>query len=228
MAALVPIRPRLLSCRQLEQVERQLGAALGLDSSKHVSVGLVTCDQDDSLYAALDHATKFAQVDVVYAKSFYAGSAHASGPTSGEILGVLAGPDPSEVAEGLWALSQALESSISFFRFEGHEGPAFFPHVISETGRYLAPLAGVEVGEPMAYLIATPTEAMVGLDAALKSARVRLARFFGPPTETNFAGGYLVGELPDVEAAAAAFTDAIGDVVQHPSSGLTRPQRERR
>lgn len=222
-----PLRPRLLSCRQIEQVEPQLAASLGLDPSRHVSVGLVTCDQDDSLYAALDHATKFADVDVVYAKSFYAGSAHASGPTSGEILGVLAGPDPDEVAEGLWALKTALESTICFYAFD-EKGPAFFPHVISETGRYLAPLAGIAVGEPMAYLIGTPTEAMVGLDAALKSARVRLARFFGPPTETNFAGAYLAGALPDVEAAAAAFTAAIRDVGEHPLSGLSRPQRERR
>jgi ethanolamine utilization protein EutL len=226
MAAPKPLRPRLLTCRQLERVEPQLALALGLDPARHVSAGLVTCDQDDSLYAALDHATKFAEVDVVYAKSFYAGSAHASGPTSGEILGVLAGPDPDEVAEGLWALKSALESSICFYAFEAR-GPAFFPHVISETGRYLAPLAGIAVGEPMAYLIATPTEAMVGLDAALKSAQVRLARFFGPPTETNFAGGYLVGALSDVEAAAAAFTDAIHEVVQHPSSGVVRPERGR-
>src|SRR6185503_8105062 len=100
---LEPLRPRLLSVRQLEMVDPQLAKGLGLDPSRHVSAGLVTCDQDDSLYAALDHATKNAEVDVVYAKSFYAGSAHASGPFSGEILGVIAGPHPDEVAEGLWA-----------------------------------------------------------------------------------------------------------------------------
>jgi ethanolamine utilization protein EutL len=226
--ALVPQRPRLLTCRQLEQVEPQLAKALGLDPARHVSAGLVTCDQDDSLYAALDHATKFADVDVAYAKSFYAGSAHASGPTSGEVLGVLAGPHPDEVAEGLWALREALATSICFYAFEGTAGPAFFPHVISETGRYLAPLAGVRPGEPLAYLIATPTEALVGLDAALKVANVRMTRFFGPPTETNFAGGYLAGELADVLAAAKAFTEAIEGVVSGPMAGLVRPMRERR
>lgn len=225
---LVPQRPKLLSCRQLERVEPQLAKALGLDPARHVSAGLVTCDQDDSLYAALDHATKFAEVDVVYAKSFYAGSAHASGPLSGEILGVLAGHDPDEVAEGLWALRQALETSIHFVTFEGTTGPAFFPHVITETGRYLAPLAGLRPGQPMAYLIAPPIEASVALDAALKRSRVTLAKFFGPPTETNFAGGYLVGELADVEAAAQAFTDAIAEVVRSPLGGLVRPSRERR
>lgn len=228
MRALVPQRPRLLSVRQIEQVEPQLAKALGLDPARHVSAGLVTCDQDDALYAALDHATKFAEVDVVYAKSFYAGSAHASGPLSGEILGVIAGPDPSEVAEGLWALREALTSKFHFVTFEGTNGPTFFPQVIAETGRYLAPLANVPVGAPLAYLIAPPVEAMVGLDAALKVAKVTLQKFFGPPTETNFGGGYLTGELADLEAAAAEFTRAIEGVVLSPLGGLVRPERERR
>ncbi len=226
---LVPQRPRILSCRQLEQVDGELAKALGLDPERHVSAGLITCDQDDSLYAALDHATKFAEVDVVYARSFYAGSGHASGPTSGEILGVIAGADPDQVAEGLWALKQALETKICFYAFEGREaGPTFFPQLIAETGRYLAPQAGIPVGAPMAYLIATPTEALVGLDAARKAANVRLAKFFGPPTETNYAGGYLAGELPDLEAAVQAFTEAVHSVVTSPLGGLMRPARERR
>lgn len=228
MKTLVPVRPKLLSVRQVEQLEPALARALGLDLSKHVSVGLVTCDQDDSLYAALDHATKYAEVDVVYAKSFYAGSAHASGPLSGEVLGVLAGANPSDVAEGLWALREALTTKIHFVTFEGANSPAFFPHVIPETGRYLAPLANVKVGEPLAYLIAPPTEAIVGLDAALKVANVTLQKFFGPPTETNFAGAYLTGSLPDVEAAARAFIEAIEHVVSSPLGGLVRPERERR
>ncbi len=227
MRALVPQRPKLLSVRLLDAIEPSLGKELGL-AERHVSAGLVTCDQDDALYAALDHATKYADVQVTFAKSFYAGAAHASGPYSGEILGVLAGADPDEVKEGLWALRQALETSICFYAFEGTAGPAFFPHVISETGRYLAPQAGIRVGAPMAYLIAPPMEAMIGLDAALKAANVRLAKFFPPPSETNYAGAYLVGELADVEASARAFTEAIDAVVSSPLGGLVRPMRERR
>lgn len=224
---LVPLRPKILSCRQLDEVERSLAEKLGLDPSRHVSAGLVTCDQDDALYAALDHATKFADVDVVYAKSFYAGAAHASGPLSGEILGVIAGPHPAEVAEGLWALRSALLEQICFYKLAGTEGPAFFPHVIGQLGRYLAPLAGVEPGTAMAYLIAPPVESVIAVDAALKAASVRLARWFGPPTETNYGGAYLVGELHDVETAARAFTDAIDSVVAAPLQALVRPERER-
>jgi ethanolamine utilization protein EutL len=57
---------------------------------------------------------------------------------------------------------------------------------------------------------------------------VKLEKFFGPPTETNFAGGYLSGSLADVEAAANAFTEAIEAVVLSPLGGLVRPERERR
>lgn len=222
------LRPKLLSVRQIEQVALPLAHSLGLDVEKHTSVALITCDQDDSLYAALDHATKYAEVDVVYAKSFYAGSAHASGPFSGEVLGVLAAANPSDIAEGIWALREALTTKIHFVSLDAPNSPAFFPHVIAETGRYLAPLANVKVGSPLAYLIAPPTEAIVGIDAALKSANVTLQKFFGPPTETNYAGAYLTGSLPDVEEAARAFTAAIEEVVASPLGGLVRPERERR
>ena len=225
---LLPLRPRILACRQIEQVEASLARSLGLNPARHVSAGLVTCDQDDSLYAALDHCTKHAEVDVVYARSFYAGASHASGPLSGEILGVIAGPTPDDVAEGLWALRQALDISICFYQLAGTSGPAFFPHVIAETGRYLAPLAGVPVGAPLAYLIAPPLESVVGVDAALKAANVRLCKWFGPPTETNFGGAYLTGAVHDVEAAARAFSEAVAVVVASPASGLVRPVRERR
>ena len=222
-----PLRPKLLSCRLIEAVDASLAHALQLTFPRHVSLGLVTCDQDDALYAALDHATKFAEVDVVYAKSFYAGAAHASGPLSGECLGILAGKHPDDVSEGLWALRSLLLGSCCFYSLAGAREPAFFPHVIPETGRYLAPLAGIKVGEPLAYLIAPPVESVVGIDAALKAANVRLCHWFGPPTETNFGGAYLTGSLPDVEAAKDAFIAAIAEVVHAPHKAMRRPSHER-
>jgi ethanolamine utilization protein EutL len=227
MTGLTAVRAKLLSCQVVEQVEPSLAKSLGF-CAKHVSAAFITCDQDDSLYAALDQATKAAEVDVVYAKSFYAGSAHASGPLSGEVMGVLAASNPDEIQEAVWALREALHGPIHFVTVTGTTGPAFFPHVVSETGSYLSALAGISRGEPLAYLIAPPVEAMLGLDAALKAANVKLAKFFGPPTETNYAGAYLTGSLADVQAAAAAFSDAVATVVRAPMSGLIRPERERR
>ncbi len=225
----VDLWPRLLACRQIDRVDAQLAAALGLDPKRHVAAGLVTCDQDDSLYVALDHATKFANVDVLFGQSFYAGSKHASGPYSGEILGIIAGTDPDEVAEGLLALREAL-TRVRFETFEGppDSQPAFLAHVISETGRYLAPQAGIAPGAPMAYLIAPPLEAAVAVDAALKAAPVKLGKWIPPPSETNFAGAFLTGELHHLEAARDAFVDAVASVAQSPLAAARRPDRERR
>jgi ethanolamine utilization protein EutL len=225
----VDLWPTLLACRQIDQVDAQLAASLGLDPKKHTTAGLVTCDQDDSMYVALDHATKFANVDILFAQSFYAGSRHASGPYSGEILGILAGRDPDEVAEGLWALREALH----VVRFETFEGPAdshpaFLAHVIAETGRYLSPQAGIKPGEPMAYLIAPPLEAVLAVDAALKAAPVKLGKWIPPPSETNFAGAFLTGELHHLEAARDAFVEAIASVVGSPLNAARRPDRLRR
>ncbi len=216
---IVPIPAKILSCRALPAADPALLAGYGIDQDRFTSIGLLTCDQDDSLYAALDQATKFAEVEVVFARSFYAGAAHASGPFSGEILGILAGKEPDSVSIGLQAAVRALEDDICFYQPEGG-GPAFFPHVVSETGRYLSEQAGIRAGEPLAYLIAPPMEAAIGLDAALKSADVRMAKCFPPPTETNFAGGYLAGELHALEASARAFAEAVLDVASRPTSGM--------
>lgn len=225
---LVPLPAKVLSVRRIDRIDAGLAAALGLDPIRHVAAGLVTCDQDDALYVALDHATKFAEVDVVFGRSFYAGAKHASGPYSGEVLGILAGADPETVAEGLWALHEGLRDSFLFHTFEGEQQPAFFACVIAETGRYLAPQAGLEPGAPMAYLIAPPLESVVGVDAALKAADVRLAKHLPPPSETNFGGAWLAGDLPALEAATVAFVEAIREVSRRPLDALRRPARLRR
>lgn len=226
---LVDLWPRLLSCQQIDQVDKQLAKALNIDVKQNCSLGLVTCDQDDSMYVALDHATKFANVEVRFAKSFYAGSRHASGPYSGEILGILSGENPDEIAEGLLALRQVLRE-VRFQTFEGpaDSQPAFLAHVVTETGRYLAPQAEIKPGEPMAYLIAPPMEAVLATDAALKAAPVKLAKWIPPPSETNFAGAFLTGALPDLEAARDAFVGSIVQFVQSPLAAARRPERMRR
>jgi ethanolamine utilization protein EutL len=83
-------------------------------------------------------------------------------------------------------------------------------------GHYLSKIAEVPVGSSLAYLIACPMEAMIGLDAAMKAARVELAKFYGPPTETNFGGGLLSGEQTECEQAARAFAEAVEQIARQP------------
>jgi ethanolamine utilization protein EutL len=211
-----PIVPRVLSVQRIPGADPALLRAYGADPERHRALGLVTCDQDDPTYVALDEATKHAEVDVVFAKSFYAGSAHASGRLSGEILGVIAASDPEEVDRGLDAILRCLEHDACFYMADDRGAITMFPHVIGSLGRYLSAQAGVPVGSSMAYLVAPPIEATVGLDAALKAADVRALKVFTPPTETNFAASWLGGSLGDCKAAAEAFARAVIQVGQRP------------
>jgi ethanolamine utilization protein EutL len=232
-----PLRPTLLACRRIDDVDPALGRALvgeRFDVDRHRCLGLVTCDQDDSTYIALDEATKHAAVDVVFGRSFYAGAAHGSGPLSGEVMGVVAGATPDDVDEALWVVREQLAMAVCFQTFadrpsEGQgASSAFLAHVIGETGAYLAGVAGVDVGAPIAYLIAPPLEAAIAVDAALKAAPVRLLQLLPPPSETNYAGAYLGGSLADLEAARDAFVAAIHDVITSPLAAARRPARLRR
>jgi ethanolamine utilization protein EutL len=215
MGVLDPVKPTILSARIIPNVHPDFAAKLELRPDQR-SLALVTCDIDDSLYVALDEATKRADVEVAYAHSFYAGSGYPSGPLSGEIIGILAGPDPAEARAGLQACIAYAEEEAWFYSADEAGELNFFPHTISRTGSYLSKEAGVEVGTPLAYLIAPPLEATYAMDAALKAAEVEMALWWAPPSETNFAGGLLSGSQSACRAASMAFQDAVLDVARSP------------
>lgn len=215
-ALLEPILPKVLAVQMIPNATPAVLTAYGADPSKHTSLGLVTVDQDDPTYVALDEATKHAPVDVVFARSFYAGSAHASGKLSGEILGVLAGADPAIVDEGMKALLQCLQYDACFYDADGKGTVTVFPHVIASLGTYLSALSGLPPGASMAYLVAPPIEGVIALDRAIKAADVRAVKIFPPPTETNFTAAWLTGEQHQCEAAAAAYAEAVVEIAALP------------
>lgn len=182
----------------------------------HNSLGIITTDSDDVGYSALDEATKKANVRVVYAKSMYGGAVNASTKLAGEFIGILAGPDPEEVRSGMEAAIAFIEHTGRFYSANEDDSIIYYAQCISRTGTYLSKTAGIKEGESLAYLIAPPAEAMVALDEALKAADVELKLFYGPPTETNFAGGLLTGEQAACEAACEAFARKVEAVARRP------------
>jgi ethanolamine utilization protein EutL len=182
------------------------------------SLGLVTADCDDVTYTALDEATKKADVEVVYARSFYGGAANANTKLAGEILGVIAGPNPAEVRSGLNVICQFVSAEASFYSANDENTIPYYAHCISRTGSYLSKVANVQEGASLAYLIAPPLEAMYALDAALKAADVKLAAFYGPPSETNFGGGLLTGSQSACKAACDAFAEAVKCIADNPTA----------
>ncbi|MET1030690.1 ethanolamine utilization microcompartment protein EutL [Domibacillus tundrae] len=201
----------------IPNVDAALAEKLGLQPYQR-SIALFTSTIDDIGYTAADEATKKADVEVVYAKSFYAGAAYASGPLSGEFIAILAGPSPEEVKSALDAVQIKVESDAYFEAINDDPGHAFYAHVISRSGTFLSKLAGVSEGEALAYLIAPPVEATIGLDAALKAADVELCEWFAPPSETNFSGGLLTGSQSACQAAADAFRQAVLNMAAAPKS----------
>ena len=73
-----------------------------------------------------------------------------------------------------------------------------------------------------------PLESVLAVDAALKAADVKLAKWIAPPSETNFGGAFLSGALPALEAARDAFVAAIHEVTRGPLAAARRPDRMRR
>lgn len=210
-----PIRATVLSVKIIPNVDPDMATELKLQSHQR-SLGMLTTDIDDVSYTALDEATKKADVEVVYAKSFYAGSANASTKLAGEFIGIIAGPNPAEVRSGLNAAIDFIQNDACFYSANDDDTIPYYAHCISRTGSYLSKSAGIEEGGSLAYLIAPPLEAMYALDAALKAADVNMVAFYGPPSETNFGGGLLTGSQSACKAACDAFAAAVQYVAENP------------
>lgn len=208
----------LLSAQIIPNASPALCKALKL-KKHHRSIALLSADSDDVTYIALDEATKAANVEVAYGRSLYAGAANASTALAGEVIGILAGSNPSEVESGLNA-AVSLIRELGFSSANDRDDVVYLAHCVSRTGSYLAKLGHVPVGQALAYLIAPPVEAMVGIDAALKASDVEMTEFFAPPTETNFAGALLTGTQAACLAACEAFGKAVCAVAEEPISSV--------
>lgn len=215
MATLDLIKPNVCAVRLIASLHEDMRKELKLPKGMN-SLGLLTADSDDVTYIAADEATKQAQVDVVYGRSLYAGASHGPSSTAGEVIIMLAGPNPAEVRAGLDAMVATIEEGPAFRWANDNEDIAFLAHLISSTGTYLSAQAGVPVGTPMAYLIAPPLEAAYGVDLAVKAADVELTTFIPAPSETNYSGAFLTGSQAACKSACDAFTEAVLEVARQP------------
>ena len=210
-----PLPAHVLATRLIPNVSADMAKQLNL-KPEHTSLALITADCDDVTYTALDEATKKADCEVVYAKSFYGGAANANTKLAGEIIGILAAPNPAEAKAGLEAAVDMIENVCHFVSANEDDTICYYAHCISRTGSYLSEGCGIKEGEAIAYLIAPPLEAMFGVDAALKAADVKCCVLYAPPSETNFGGALLTGSQSACKAACDAFAYAVEAVADRP------------
>ena len=143
------MKVNILATHTIANVSETLAEKLDLPA-RYRSIGIITTDCDDATYCALDEATKAAAVEVVYGRSMYAGAGNASTKYAGEVIGILAGPNPAEVESGLRAAVDFLESGVGFHSANQDDSVVYFAYTVSRTGSYLSKTAGVKEGEALA------------------------------------------------------------------------------
>ena len=145
-----PMKTTVLSVRIIPNADPMLLQNLDIPEG-HRSLGIFTTDCDDVSYAALDEATKKADVQVAYARSMYAGAANANTALAGEFIGILSAENPAEIRSGLEAALLYIENDARFFSANDDDSVVYFAHCISRTGSYLSKAANVPEGTSMAY-----------------------------------------------------------------------------
>ena len=213
-----PLKASVLAAKIIPNASPEMLKDFDNIPENYKSLALITADSDDVTYTALDEATKKADVVVAYAKSSYGGAANANTKLAGEIIGILAGPNPAEVKSGLDAAIDMIENGAYFVSANDDDSICYYAHCISRTGSYLSEGAGIPEGEALAYLIAPPLEAMYGVDAALKAADVKMCVLYAPPSETNFGGALLTGTQSACKSACDAFATAVEYVAENPTA----------
>ncbi len=122
----------MLSVQVIPNADGALRASLGAGGD-YRSLGIITTDCDDVSYAALDEATKKADVGVLYAKSMYAGAANASTELAGEFIGILGANSPDSVKSGLDAAISFINGDAAFYS-ANDDSIVYFAHCISRRG----------------------------------------------------------------------------------------------
>ena len=156
-----PIPAKVLATRLIPNVSPDMAKELGLTPDQK-SLALITADCDDVTYTALDEATKKADCKVVYAKSFYAGAANANTALAGEIIGILAAPNPAEAKAGLDAAVDMIENVCHFVSANDTDDVCYYAHCISRTGSYLSATMFLSVAACLITLCAAAWKGVFG------------------------------------------------------------------
>ena len=141
MKVLQPVPVRVL--RQPDHPFVDPGLVRPSSEPRHRALALFTSDSDDVSYIAIDEATKKAAVDVVCASSLLWRAAHASGPYSGEFIGILLSREtPGECRRGA-AHRRGLRPEPRFVPDGRSRREAdLLSHLVSSCGTYVAEQAG--------------------------------------------------------------------------------------
>jgi len=206
------VKPKILSIRKIPFINNELAIQFDLPK-EHNSIGIITSDQEHSLIVALDEGVKESPSNVLFYTNFYSGHKFASGPFSGEVIGIFSAEDPIIIDNSIKATVNYLNEKTFYYSFNGLN---IFSHVVSSIGNFLSRETNLQEGEAIAYLMAPPLEAIISVDFALKNSDTKLVKYFKPPTKTNYSGAYLTGSLSNCIAASESFIEKVKEIYNNP------------
>ena len=173
---------------------------------------------DDALFVALDEGTKAAPVEVVYARSFYAGSQSSVGAAVGRGDRRVRGARSRRGARGARRLrAHARARGVVLRRRRARASSRS-----SRTWCARRELPVARGGHRRRRADGVSDRAAARVDGRRSTRRSRRRRCAWPSGSARrrrptIGGGYLVGDLPACEAAARAFAAAVVDVARAPT-----------
>ncbi len=175
----------------------------------HNSMGLIACDVENVMYPALDHASKEANIKVVYCDCAYNGRDNLWASERGTIIGIITAKNVEDVRRGLDYTKYFIEEEAQLYAFDEEESMLCYAHLMPKCGKYYQQEYGIPQGMSAVHLATSPLQSTYALDVALKAGNTKVARLFDLPTKTNTGGAILYGTQEACRASLDAYLNAV-------------------
>lgn len=182
----------------------------------HKSAAILTADNDDVIYCALDDATKKANIKVVSAGTSYGGNACSWSKYGGAIFALISGPKVADVKSGMNYIQDYVKTHPYLYALNDEKNLAYYVDLIPKAGKYYQEILGVTPGTSLAYLAGPPAESVYALDKALKAGPTKVVKFWAPPSRGNCGGAIVAGTESACKSSLEAFVQALTYCAMNP------------
>ena len=182
----------------------------------HQSAAMLTADNDDVIYCALDDVTKKAKVTIVSANTSYGGNSCSWSKYGGAVFALFSGPKVADVKSGLAYIHDYVRTHPYLYALNEDKTLSYYVDLIPKVGKYFQDTLSVPEGTSLAYLAGPPSESVYALDKALKAGRTQVVKFWAPPSKGNCAGAIVAGTESACRSSLDAFVQTLIYCAKHP------------
>lgn len=182
----------------------------------HQSVGIISCDNEEVMFLALDDATKKANVEVFHASRTYAGATASWSKYGGGNIAMISGPKVQDVKSGLSYAAEYIKRKCGCYKVSEDSDVFYYADWVSRAGKYFQEKYGIPADTAYAYLYSTPVESTYALDFAMKAGDTQLVAMSEIPTRSNTVGAILSGTEAACRSAVEAYANAIERMAARP------------